>query len=266
MLALARGNYLARVAEAGADVLRAQDLRWRAFRAARHLGRGGRDADDFDGLCRHLLVEERQTGRLVAAARLLPLADGREIGRSYSARHYDLSGLASWPGRMMELGRFCLDPGCHDPDVIRIAWGAVTRLVDAEGAGMLFGCSSFPGTDAAPYRDVFAMLGARHRAPERWLPKVKAPWVVRFGGEAGPGLGRDRGREFDRGRGPSAGDAGRAPVRALPPLLKSYLAMGGWVGDHAVVDDDLGTLHVFTAVEVARIPPARARALRALAG
>ena len=50
----------------------------------------------------------------------------------------------------------------------------------------------------------------------------------------------------------------------LPPLLRTYLAMGGWVSDHAVIDRDLDTLHVFTAVEVARIPPARARALRAL--
>ncbi len=255
MVALARGNYLARITDAGEDVLRAQDLRWRAFRAARHPGAGaGRDADDFDRLCRHLLVEERQTRRLVAAARLMPLTSGREIGRSYSARHYDLSALASWPGRMVEMGRFCLDPACHDPDVIRIAWGAVARLVDGEGAGMLFGCSSFPGTDAARYSDAFALLAARHPAPERWLPKVKAPRVVRFGGES------------DCGRGQPAGDAGRAVMRALPPLLKSYLAMGGWVGDHAVVDDDLGTLHVFTAVEVARIPPARARALRALAG
>ncbi len=235
MQALAKGNYLARFAEAGADVLRAQELRWRAFRAARRPGAaGGRDADEFD----------------------------REIGRSYSARHYDLSALAAWPGRMVEMGRFCLDPACRDPDVIRILWGAVTRLVEAEGAGLLFGCTSFRGTDAGPYRDAFAMLGKHHRAPERWLPKVKAPRVVRFD----RGFGDEIGGGPGRGPGHPAGDAGRAPMRCLPPLLKSYLAMGGWVGDHAVVDDDLGTLHVFTAVEVSRIPPARARALRALAG
>ena len=39
--------------------------------------------------------------------------------------------------------------------------------------------------------------------------------------------------------------------------------MGGWVSDHAVVDNDLGTLHVFTGVEISRIPAARARLLRA---
>jgi hypothetical protein len=41
--------------------------------------------------------------------------------------------------------------------------------------------------------------------------------------------------------------------------------MGRWVSDHAVIDHDLGTLHVFTGVEIAAIPPARARALRAIA-
>jgi len=250
MLALAKGCYRARLAGTGAEVARAQELRWRAFRAAGcPAGTPGRDADGFDDLCRHMLVEELRTGRLVATFRLMPIARGDEIGQSYSARHYDLSGLASWPGRMIEIGRFCLDPGCRDPDAIRIAWGAITRLVEAEGAGMLFGCSSFPGTDPERYRDAFALLAARHLAPARWRPAAKAVDAIRFcpvPGQAAP-------------------DAGRA-LRALPPLLRSYLAMGGWVGDHAVVDRDLGTLHVFTAVEVARIPPARARALRLLAG
>jgi hypothetical protein len=45
--------------------------------------------------------------------------------------------------------------------------------------------------------------------------------------------------------------------------LRTYLAMGGWVSDHAVVDDDLGTLHVFTGVEVGKVPGTRAARLRA---
>ena len=44
----------------------------------------------------------------------------------------------------------------------------------------------------------------------------------------------------------------------------SYLALGGWVGGHAISDHDLNTLHVFTAVEISAIPAARLRALRAL--
>jgi L-ornithine Nalpha-acyltransferase len=45
----------------------------------------GRDGDAFDAICRHVLVEEVETGRLVCCFRLLPLRDGGEIGMSYSA-------------------------------------------------------------------------------------------------------------------------------------------------------------------------------------
>lgn len=248
MLALAKGRYLARLARTGADVARAQELRWRAFRAGRGAP-GGRDHDAHDAPCRHLLVEEIRGDRPVATFRVMTLASGREIGRSYAARHYDLSRLAAWPGAMAEVGRFCLDPDCHDPDALRIAWGALARIVVAEGVGMLFGCPSFPGTDTADRRDALALLGERHLAPAWWRPQVKAGNVVRFGPDAGL---------------PPA-DAGRA-FGQMPPLLRSYLAMGGRVSDHAVIDEDLGTLHVFTGVEVAAIPPARARALRLLAG
>ena len=60
-------------------------------------------------------------------------------------------------------------------------------------------------------------------------------------------------------------DAKRA-MSGMPPLLRTYLMMGGWVSDHAVVDRDLNTLHVFTGLEIGAIPPARKRLLRATAG
>lgn len=244
------GRYQARFAEGESDLDRAQALRWRAFRAARGQGaEGGRDVDAFDTVCRHVLVEEVRGGRLVAAFRLLPLADGRDIGRSYAAQHYELAGLRAYPRKMVEMGRFCLDPEWHDPDILRVAWAAMTRFVDEEGVGMLFGCSSFMGTDAEAYLDAFAMLRERHLAPKRWRPVVKAPKVFRFGV-------RLRRRKSDP----------RRAMKVMPPLLRTYLAMGGWVSDHAVVDEDLGTLHVFTGVEIAGIPQARARALRLLAG
>ena len=58
----------------------------------------------------------------------------------------------------------------------------------------------------------------------------------------------------------------RAALAGLPPLLRTYLGMGGWDSDHAVIDRELDTLHVFTCVEVDRVPSARAASLRAVAG
>ena len=73
-----------------------------------------------------------------------------------------------------------MHPDWRDPDILRVAWGAMTAYVDDTGVEMLFGCSSFHGTEAEAYHDAFAMLKDRHLAPKRWLPRVKAPNVFRF--------------------------------------------------------------------------------------
>lgn len=269
MLTLSKGRYAARFAETLDDLRAAQALRWKAFVGARGLageagapgaeplrpaapppaGSPALDADDFDGLCRHILVEDTTTGRLVCCFRLMPLTSGAEIERSYSAQYYNLSALTAFPGRMVEMGRFCIDPEIRDPDILRVAWGAMTRFVDAERVEMLFGCSSFLSTDFESFTDAFAVLAERHLAPRRWWPRVKAPKVIRYARKL---LGRK-------------GDPKLAMLK-MPPLLRTYLTMGGWVSDHAVVDDHLGTLHVFTGLEIGAIPPARARALRMVAG
>ncbi len=244
MQPVAKGRLIARVDAGPSDVRAVQALRGRCFRAGT-----GPDQDAIDLICRHVLIENRDTGVLVGCFRLMLLSSGVCIGDSYAARFYDLSALAQYDEPMIEMGRFCIAPDVPDhADILRLAWGAMTRHVDQAGVGMIFGCASFPGTDVAPYQDSFAMLRDRHLAPRRWRPRVKAPKVFRF---------------VQRGR--STPDAKRA-LTAMPSLLRSYLAMGGWVSDHAVVDDDLNTLHVFTAVEVKAVPPARARLLRAVVG
>ncbi len=254
MRALRKGRYAARMASSPDDLARAQHLRYLSFIAARGIepasgGPDRRDADAFDPRCRHVLVEEVRSGDLVCCFRLLPLTNGREIAGSYSAQFYNLAGLAAFDGPMVEMGRFCIHPDWRDPDILRVAWGAMTRFVDESGVEMLFGCSSFHGTEAEAYHDAFAMLRERHLAPKRWLPRPKAPTVFRFA----QALRRFR------------PDAKRA-MQAMPPLLRTYLVMGGWVSDHAVVDRDLNTIHVFTGLEINAIPPARARLLRGIAG
>ncbi|MBU3259619.1 GNAT family N-acetyltransferase [Roseovarius sp. PS-C2] len=248
MAALCKGRYRARIAQDGSDVIAAQRLRALAFLDGAGHDDSILDRDGFDDICTHVLVEEVAGERLVCCFRLLPLSGGADIGRSYSAQFYELSALRAFEGPMVEMGRFCIHPDLHDPDVIRVAWGAMTRYVDENGVEMLFGCSSFKGTDAERYLDAFAMLAERHIAPRRWLPRVKAPSVFRFAQRL-------------RLRSPDA----RRAMLGMPPLLRTYLLMGGWVSDHAVVDRQLNTLHVFTGLEIAAIPPARKRLLRAVA-
>lgn len=244
------GRYRARLAESAQDVRACQRLRFQAFRSARGLTDGdglGIDQDEFDPHCRHLMVDDTRSGELVCAFRMMPLNNGSEISRCYSAKYYNLDALAEYPGKMVEMGRFCLAPGLSDPAIIRVAWAAMTKFVDDEGVELLFGCSSFHGVDADEYMDAFALLKEKHLAPKRWLPRVKAPKVFQYARSV---TLRRPNMKLALGR--------------MPPLLRTYLVMGGWVSDHAVIDTDLNTLHVFTGVEISRVPAKRARLLRSL--
>ena len=243
---LRKGCYVARFAQSDADVIAAQRLRYLCFVTGAGNGAGrsdGLDCDLFDADCLHMLVEDAG-GRLVACFRLLHLESAARIGQTYAAQFYDLTALQAFVGPIVEMGRFCVHPDLRDPDVLRIAWGAITRFVDQAGVRLLFGCASFAGTDASVYAASFSQLRAAHLAPPLWRPSVKSTEVVQFPtGSFDPGLALQR----------------------MPPLLRTYLGMGGWVSDHAVVDAAMNTLHVFTGVEIAAIPAARARALRTVA-
>ncbi len=237
---LCRGKYLARQSTGPADLLAAQALRARSFGLNALL-----DRDPFDANSTLVLIEDTSDGALVCCYRLLAL-DGRTLAQSYAAQYYELSALTTYEGRMLELGRFCIDPERCDPDILRVAWAAMTDVVDRCDVQLLFGCSSFAGVETEAYLDAFGILRARHLAPKRWLPRIKAPDVFRY-------AARLRRKP----------DAKKAMLR-MPPLLRTYLMMGGWVSDHAVVDHRMNTLHVFTGLEIGAIPDNRKRLLRAL--
>lgn len=232
-----KGRYQVRFSRRDADVLACQTLRHRCFH-----GGEGVDADAFDARCDHLMVEDA-TGALVATARIAILPAGPAVMQGYVGQFYDLAPTMRHGGNVAEIGRFCIAPEACDGDVLRLGWGALTRMVDENGVATLIGCTSFAGTDPLPYAGAFALLSARYLGAAEDRPGIKAAETCRFA-ELPTAL---------------------PDPRPLPPLLRTYLAMGGWVGDHLVIDRVMNTLHVFTCVDVAAVPPARAKALRAIA-
>lgn len=227
-----------RLAQGARDIAAARALRHLAF-----FGRPGADADPADPACQHLLVSDTASGRLVACLRLM-WHEGGLRPDSYVGRYYDLSALRTAPGPMLEIGRLCQHPDWRGPEPLRLIWGALTLYAEARGASLLFGCSSFAGADPARHLGGLALLRDRYLGPLARRPGIAVSHVLRFA-------------DLPAGVRP-------APA-ALPPLLRGYLSLGGWVGDHAVIDTAMDTLHVFTALDPAAVPPRRRRALRTLA-
>ncbi|CUX81749.1 MAG: putative hemolysin [Roseibaca calidilacus] len=231
------GRLTLRIARDDADLAQVAQLRRVRFRDNR-----GADMDQFDPLCAHLLVVEGDDPAALACARLR-LLDGPELDDCYSAQFYDLSPLARAGLRGLELGRVCIaSDRRQDPDILRALLAGIALHSDAEKVDLLLGCASFKGDDPARHAAALGWLKARHTGPSGLCPLKRAPLA------------------FDL---PMPGDLAdqKAAMQSIPPLLRLYLGLGGWVSDHAVRDPNLDTLHVFTAVEVARIPTARKKLL-----
>lgn len=215
-----------------------------ALRHQRFFGGEGQDHDPWDDRAKHLMI--LQDGVLQATCRVTLCQTAADIHLSYTAQSYDLAEFSKNFRIALELGRFCLAPGVADSDLLRLAFGAIAALAVAEQVEVLFGCASFAGCEAGAHNIAFQALARDHLAPLAWRPGQRAAETVSLGGEGPPG-------------------DPRAIACAMPPLLRGYLGLGGVVSDHAVIDRAMKTLHVFTAVPVATIPPARLRALKALA-
>ena len=238
------GRYRARYASSQIDVLAAQSLRYQCFNLS---NKDELDVDEFDALCQHVLIENLETEKLICCYRILKFDTGKNISSSYSSQFYDLKVIESFAEPMIEVGRFCIDPAVNDPSVVLTAWGALARIVKQNQTGLIFGCSSFEGTEKEKYFDSFALLRDRYMAPDHWRPKIKAKQVFCYS--------KDLIYKVDK----------KKALLNMPPLLKTYLSMGAWVSDHAVVDLNMKTLHLFTGMEISKIPKSRKKFLLNLA-
>ncbi|HEX3862237.1 MAG TPA: GNAT family N-acyltransferase [Stellaceae bacterium] len=238
---IASGTLQVRLAESAADIEAAQALRYRIFyeimgaRPLAGMEQQRRDHDGYDKLCDHLLVLDHSRGSGAAAVvgtyRLIRRSAAARFGAFYSEAEYDISRLAAYPGEILELGRSCVDPEYRARPAMQMLWSGIATYVMHYDIALMFGCASLPGTDPAALAAPLSYLYYHHLAPPALRPRAVPARYIDM-------------RRLD----PAALD----PVRmlaALPPLIKGYLRLGGFVGDGAVIDEQFNTTDVCIVVK-----------------
>lgn len=192
-----------------------------------------RDFDAFDEICDHLLVIDhaRAGGQVVGTYRLLRRAVAERHGGFYSASEYDIEKILAHPGEILELGRSCVDAAYRNRATMELLWRGNAAYVLRYGITLMFGCASLPGTDPQALALPLAYLYHKHLAPRELRPRARPELYVDMNLMA-----------------PEAIDV-QAGVRALPPLVRGYLRLGGFVGDGAVVDRQFNTTDVCVVVK-----------------
>jgi L-ornithine Nalpha-acyltransferase len=239
------GPLQVRLAETAADVDAVQALRYRVFyeslgaRPLPEMLRRRRDFDRFDNDCDHLLVLDRGNGRgsnpVVGTYRLLRRDAARRLGGFYSADEYDIAPLVAHEGEILELGRSCVDAAYRQRPAMQLLWNGIAAYVFHHDITLMFGCASLPGTDPEALATPLSYLHYYHLAPSALRPRALNERYVDM-------------RRLLIG----AIDRGRA-LAALPPLIKGYLRLGGFVGDGAVIDDQFNTTDICVLVKTALV-------------
>jgi putative hemolysin len=239
------GNLHIRLARTKDEVGASQRLRYRVFceeMAARPTGEmalAEREFDSFDPYCDHLLVfdDERgkEEGSVVGTYRLMRREFAVRRGQFYTSDEYDISNLLAFGGEILEVGRSCVDRNYRNRAVMQLLWRGLAAYVLHYDIDILFGCASLPGVEPGDLAVPLAYLHHNHLAPSALRPRARPERYVRMDSMPPEVVSRD------------------AAWPELPPLIKGYLRLGGYVGDGAVVDEAFGTTDVCIVVKTDRV-------------
>ena len=162
---IVEGRYLVRFARTPDEVDAALKLRFEVFNL--ELGEGldasfgtGRDVDEFDAVCHHLVVLDRNDNQVVGTYRCQTGEMAAAKG-FYSADEFDLSRIPSEVlFKAVELGRACVSRSHRNTQVLFLLWKGLAAYVAYNRKRYLFGCCSLTSQDESEGGRVFEMLKA----------------------------------------------------------------------------------------------------------
>jgi len=228
-------RYAVRLARDRTEMLAAQTLRFLVFNVELNEGLEAsyatcRDADPFDKVCDHLVVEDRATGDIVGTYRLQTGAMAAANRGFYSAGEFDFTPLAPLLSQTVEAGRACVHSQHRNIAVISLLWRNIITYSRERGGRYLVGCSSLPTVDPTLGTAAYSQLMRTHFAPEPWrtrpLPAYECP-LDRMAAE---------------------------PVR-IPRLLAGYFSLGAKICGPPALDREFGTIDFLTVIDLELLPP-----------
>ncbi len=237
-------NLHIRLAESADEIKASQGLRYRVFceemtaKPSEEMAALEREFDSFDEFCDHLLVlDETRNGAqaVVGTYRMMRREAADRFGRFYTAGEYDISNLVAHGGELLEVGRSCVDAGYRTGATMHLLWRGIAAYVFHYDIDILFGCASLPGIEPRALAVPLAFMHHYRMAPAHLRPRALPELYV------------------DMDFMPPDQIDEKAALQALPPLVKGYLRLGGFVGDGAVVDGEFGTTDVCVLVKTDRV-------------
>ncbi|MBL8513717.1 MAG: GNAT family N-acetyltransferase [Betaproteobacteria bacterium] len=240
-------RYVAGLARTAGEVREAQQLRYKVFCEEMGADLPSRaeetDRDEFDQLCKHLIVRDLSTLAVVGTYRILTPEAARVRGGYYADTEFDLARLEALRPTMAEVGRAAIHPDYRGGSVILMLWSGLAQVMAEAGYRYAIGCASIPLSDGHSNAvQVFRDISARALAPHELRVAPRHAYPLR-----------------------DSHPMAELTAPKIPPLIKGYLRLGAWIGGEPAWDPAFGTADVFVLLPLSRMPAHYVRHFQAAA-
>jgi putative hemolysin len=237
------GRYLVRFTRTPEELDAALRLRFEVFNL--ELGEGltssfqtGRDSDEFDEACDHLIVVDTETGKVVGTYRMQTSEMALAGSGFYTATEFDLSRFP--PDTLnegIELGRACVAQSHRNTQVLFLLWKGLATYVSYQCKRYLFGCCSLTSQDANEGWRVMELLRAQGNLhPHLFIPP-------------NPGYACE----------PNDSNVGETETVKIPRLFRTYLRYGAKVCSPPAIDRQFKTIDFLVLFDIAKMSERAAR-------
>jgi len=241
LLAGSSAHYAVRLVSSADELRAAQVLRFQVFNLELNEGLAeshatGLDADAFDAVCDHLLVEHLPTRQIVGTYRLQMGSSAQKNLGYYSAQEFDFQPFEPFRAEIVELGRACVDKHHRNLVVLGRLWKGIADYATERGGRYLIGCSSLTSQNPAEGAAAYGQLQS-HLPEPAWRTAPRPDYLC----------------PLDQ--------VSAEPVK-IPKLLRAYLTVGAKICGPPALDRQFGTIDFLTLLDIESIAPeTRARFL-----
>jgi putative hemolysin len=229
-LEIREGRYAVRFARTPEEIDEVLRLRFEIFNL--ELGEGldashitGRDEDEFDARCHHLIVVEKQTGKIVGTYRLQTLEMTGKASAFYCAGEFDLENLPPQVlTESLEIGRACIAREHRNTRVLFLLWKGLAAYARKQRKRYLFGCCSLTSQNSAD--------------------GIKAEHLLRSENHFHPNFYTPPNPEYICPT-ESFTNSNNEAAFELPKLFRTYLRFGAKVCSSAAIDREFKTIDFF---------------------
>ena len=235
LLVSAPTQYATRLARNAEEIRAAQVLRYEVFNLELNEGLAsshatGLDADPFDAVCDHLLVEHVPTGHIVGTYRLQTGDNAKANLGYYCAQEFHFNAFEPLRGQIVELGRACVHRQHRNLVVLGLLWKGIADYAKERGGRYLMGCSSLTSQDAADGASAYADLCRKHLVTPQWRTTPLPAYEC------------------------SLRQVAAEPVK-IPKLLRAYLTLGAKICGPPALDRHFKTIDFLTLLDLGTMHP-----------